>query len=373
MKHLFICSTPLQLMTAINIKSTLLTEDDAVLYILDHSHMYEEMYEKVSSSKLFTEVVLLKTKDFNNHWFQKYKITRYFVKAVEYLNYERIAKKIVNDMNMYDKFWVSFMDRSSWLMFLTYKKRNKNLELNFFEDGLGSYQLLTVQQNKLDEKLSHLLGLKSVFEEMQILYLYEPSLAINTLYPSVQIKALPKIRDIKIKNLLNEIFSFEFNDLELLKSKYIFFDSPFPSDELNKKQLEIIDFFIEKQEDSFCVKLHPRTLLKDEASRGHVSNVRTTIEMLCMNADVSNNVFIAVLSTVGITPKLMFDQEPVIIFLYKIIKLDKMKYIGRDFFNFIEELENTYTDPSRIYIPESMQELEEILDKLNSENSLRKT
>lgn len=359
-------------MTVINIKLTLLTEDDAVLYILDHSHMYAEMYEKVSNSKLFLDVVLLKTKDFNNHWFQKYKITRYVVKAVEYLNYKRIAEKIVNDTMIYDKFWVSFMDRSSWLIFLTYKKRNKNLKLNFFEDGLGSYQLLTVLQNELDKKLSHLLGLKSMFEEMQALYLYEPSLAINTLYPSVQIKALPKIRDVKIKNLLNKIFSFEFHDLELLKGKYIFFDSPFLLDEINKKQLEIIDFFIEKKKDSFCVKLHPRTLLKNEVSRGYVSNVQTTIEMLCMNADMSNNVFISILSTVGITPKLMFDQEPVVIFLYKIIKLDKKKYLWRNYFNFIEDLENTYIDPTRVYIPESMQELEEILNKLNSENSFRR-
>ncbi len=365
-KHLFICATPLQLITAINLRASKLINDDVTLYILDHSHHHEEMYRKVSSAKLFTNVVLLQTKSFNKHWLQRYKITRYSIKAIEYLNYENIAAKIVDDMTIYDKFWVSFMDRSSWLMFLSYKKRNKNLELNFFEDGVGSYQLLTVQQNKLDKKLSHFLGLKSVFEEMQSLYLYEPSLAINTLYPSVEIKPLPKITDMKMKNLLNEVFAFESADLKLLKNRYIFFDSPFPSYKIHKKQLEIIDFFVKKLGDSFCVKLHPSTLLKVEEYREHVSTVRTTIEMLCMNANMSNNVFISVISTVGITPKLMFDQEPIVIFLYKIIKLDKITHIGSELFEFIEDFESTYTDSDRIFIPESMQELNDVFVKIKT-------
>lgn len=366
MRHLFICTTPLQLMTAINLRFSKLIDHDIVLYILDHSHMHKEMYEKVNNAKLFTKVVLLKTKDFNKHWLQRYKTSRYLVKALEYLTYEHIAKKIVYDKTMYDKFWISFMDRSSWLIFLTYKKRNKNLELKFFEDGIGSYQLLTVKNNQLDQCLSHFLGFKSVFEEMQALYLYEPSLTINTLYPSVEIKSLPKIIGENTKSLLNEIFAFEFNDLELLKNRYIFFDSPFPSDEIHKSQLEIIDFFVEKLGDSFCVKLHPSTFLKDEEHRSYSSNVQTSMEMLCMNSDVSDNVFISVLSTAGIAPKLMFGQEPVIIFLYKIIRLDKLKQVGSSFFTFIENFTKTYTDPDRIFIPESMQELEEILKKLDS-------
>lgn len=326
--------------------------------------MHEELYKKASSAKLFTKVELLKTKSFNKHWLQRFKITRYLIKAVEYLNYQRISAKIVDDVTVYDKFWVSFMDRSSWLNFLTYKKRNKDLELNFFEDGVGSYQLLTVQQNRLDKKLSHLLGLKSVFEEMQTLYLYEPSLAINTLYPFVEIKALPKISDVNIKNQLNEIFSFELSDLELLNNRYIFFDSPFPSSDIHKKQLEIIDFFVKKQKNNFCVKLHPSTLLKDEEYSSYTSNVQTSMEMLCMNSDVSSNVFISVLSTVGVAPKLMFDQEPVVIFLYKIIRLDTLKQVGSDFFTFIENFTNTYRDPERIYIPDTILELDEVLGKL---------
>ena len=169
-KHLFICATPLQLMTSINIKVSLLNDDNVTLYILDHSHAYEELYKKATRAKLFTKVILLKTKKFNKHWLQKYKISRYLIKAIEYLNYESIATMIADDTTMYDKFWVSFMDRSSWLIFLSYKKRNKNLKLNFFEDGVGSYQLLTVPQNSLDKKFSNIIII--VFINTSLLYLY---------------------------------------------------------------------------------------------------------------------------------------------------------------------------------------------------------
>lgn len=367
MKHLFICATPLQFITIINLKVTNLVNDDVTLYILDHSHMHEEIYKKAYSSKLFTKVVLLKTTTFNKHWSQKQKITRYIVKAVEYLNHKKITANIVNDEMIYDKFWVSVMDRSSWLIFLSYRKRNSDLQLSFFEDGTASYRLLTVKQNQLDRQLSHLLGFNSVFEEMTELHVYEPNAIKNTLYPYVKVQALPKVVDDKTKRLISDIFSFEFKDLKLLTNKYIFFDSPFSTNEFYIQQNKAIDFFIKKLGNSFQIKLHPNTLLKEEVYGEYMSSVRTPMEMLCMNADVSQNVFISVLSTVGITPKLMFDQEPVVIFLYKIIKLDKMKYIGSELFKFVEDFENTYSDPGRIFIPESMEELEEILERLDSE------
>jgi len=370
MKHLFICTTPLQLMTAINLRISELSDDEVTLYILDHTHLYKEMYEKISNSELFTSVQILKTRAFNKHWLQKYKITRYVIKAFEYLTYGKVASRFVDDRTVYDKFWVSFMDRSSWLIFLAYKKRNGALTLHFFEDGVGSYQLLTVSQNSLDKKLSHLLGVKSVFEEMKTLYLYEPTLAVNTLYPSIEIRQLPKIKGEKIKNLLNMTFSFEPSDLELLEKRYLFFDSPFPSESVHRKQLEIIDFFTKKLGDSFCVKLHPSTKLKESEQRIHTSDIKTSIEVLCLNRDVSDNVFISVLSTVGVAPKLMFGQEPVVIFLYKIITLDTLKHVGSHIFTFIENFKQTYSNPERIFIPESMQELEEILEKLELKKSI---
>ncbi len=317
-KHLFICATPFHLMTAINLSMTNLANDEVSLYILDHSDSFTEMYNEAMKAQCFHQVFLLKTKAFNNHWTQKFKVTRYIVKGIEYIKHKKIALNFIEDNTIYDKFWVSFMDRSSWLIFLTYKNANPNIDLLFTNDGMLGYRLLTVRQNSLDEKLLHILGFKSVFEEMSALYVYEPDLAKNTLYPKIKIKSLPKINDKNIKNILNDILSFDVKDLELLKHKYIFLEAPYSSDKIYDHQLKIMKELCKKMGDQFCVKLHPRTLKKDEDDQGCISNVRIAIEALCLNGDVSENVFISGLSTASVMPKLMFDQEPVVIFLYKI-------------------------------------------------------
>ncbi|MEA3521788.1 MAG: polysialyltransferase family glycosyltransferase [Campylobacterota bacterium] len=325
-KHLFICSTPFQLMAAINLSLTSLVNDEVTLYILDHSDSYNEMYNGAMQAQCFHQIFLLKTKAFNNHWTQKFKVTRYIVKGIEYINHKKIALNFIEDNTNYDKFWVSFMDRSSWLIFLTYKKVNPNIELFFIGDGVGGYRLLTVRENHLDKKLLHILGFKSTFEEMQALYVYEPDLAKNTLYPEIKINPLPKVCDNKIKDILNDILSFDVKDLELLRHKYIFLEAPYAQDKIYNHQLKIMRQLCEQMEDQFCIKLHPRTLMKEVDDQKCISNVTTAIEALCLNGDVSKNVFISGLSAASVMPKLMFDQEPVVIFLYKIFELDKLTF-----------------------------------------------
>lgn len=130
--------------------------------------------------------------------------------------------------------------------------------------------------------------------------------------------------------------------------------------------MELIDFFI-KSSKSFCIKLHPRSNLVLE--RQFISNTTSTIEMICMNADVSSNVFISVLSTVGISPKIMFDQVPIVIYLYKIIGLDKSNLINKEYFEFIENISKKY---DRIFIPETFGELREILNYIKEEKQSAK-
>lgn len=369
MKHLFVCSTPSQLINTINLSFTEFVKDKVTLYLLDHSDNYKEIYNKAIEAGCFHQVFLLQTKDFNNHWTQKYKVIRYIVKGIEYINHKKIALKFTEDNTIYDKFWVSFMDRSSWLLFLTYKNINPNIELFFIGDGVGGYRLLTVRQNYLDEKLLHIFGFKSPFEEMKALYIYEPSLAKNTLYPDIKVKPLPKISDKKIKNILNDILSFTIKDLELLKHKYIFLEAPYGSDKIYDHQLKLMKLLCKKMGDLFCVKLHPRTFMKEVGDQKCISNVTTAIEALCLNGDVSENVFVSGLSAASVMPKLMFDQEPVVIFLYKIFELDKLIFSGDDYIEFMEEFSKTHKNSNRVFSPRTIYELEDIIEKLNGKKN----
>lgn len=371
MKHLFVCSTPLQLIHIINLKLNKLSHDEVTLYILDHNQLYEDMYKKAIETNLFKKVYLLKTSEYNR-WSrsERNRFTRYMVKILEYLFYKTISKHFVKDQILYDKFWISHMDQSSWLLFMMNKKRNKYLELIFFEDGTGGYLLLNRKQNPIEIKLLHLLGYKSLYEEIKMLYLYKPTLVADSLYPNVKLEELPKIDNICTKNALNKLFLVDKSDIENSNYLYLFFDSPFLSEDISRKQSEMVSFLSEKLKDEFRVKLHPRSKLSKDSIENLLLNIQMPTEIISLNRDVSQNVFISIFSTVGISPKLMFDQEPILIFLYKIINVDM--FVGREAFEFIERFAKIYTNTNKIFIPETFQELENILRTLEaSDNSIK--
>lgn len=361
-KHLFICSTPYHLMSIISICIEYINSKDIKsIYILDHSNTYYELYESAKRAKCFDNIFLLKTKEFNNHWTQKYKITRYISKTLEYFFYEKIANHFVYDKNTYTKFWVPFMDRSTWLIFLLYKKYTPNIELNFIEDGLGGYRLLTTKENSLDKTILHLLGHNSIFEEIKKLYVYEPKLAKNTINSKIQIVSIPKINNKSIISILNNTFNFNATDLFLFDSTAIYFDAPFLQQDILDKEIQILTFLHEQLKDSMVIKIHPRSNLKNSYCTMKISNVTTYMELLYANKDSSKNILISGFSTASIMPKLIFDQEPIVIFLYKIFGLDQYTYSSENYIEFIKDFTQTYRNPERIYLPETIEELKIIL------------
>ncbi len=365
-KHLFICSTPLQLITAINLRYNDLVNDDVTVYITDHNHLFKEMYKNAINSNCFTQVYLIKAMSYTNnmHWMLNYRITAYLYRGYEYLNLDRISSGFIKDDTIYDHFWVSFMDQSFWYMYLSYNKRNSQLKLSFFEDGTGTYTLLTQKQNKLDKRLSYMFGGKALMESIESLYVYEPSLVINTLYPDVKIKRLKKITDKKVRSQIEKVFPVTSDDRKLLESKYIFFESAYSSKKIQAEQLAVISWLSDFLGNSFCLKLHPATVMDKNKIIGLVFETNIPIEVFCLNNDISKNIFISIYSTANLTPQLMFDQSPNVIFLYKIVKLDSMCRFGEYHYSFIESFVDKYKGANIIFIPETIEELESILLQL---------
>jgi energy-converting hydrogenase A subunit M len=366
MKHLFICFTPLQLINAINIKISQLQDDEVTLYILDYSHNHQEMYEKAIASKLFVRVQLVKTLAFIKHWSYRFKVTRYLVKGIQYWNHDYFSSKLVDDVEVYDKLWISYIVHASWLLFLTNKAKNKNIELIFLEDGIGSYRLLTMQLNRWEVRLLHLMGYKTYLEEMKELYVYEPDLVLNTLCPDVEIFKLPKINKPKVKNVINSICLKSDQLFEPAICRYLFFEAPYQSQKVIKQQTSLIDIFAKKLKKDFCIKLHPRSEWDSDKYKAYVLDIDLPVELLCLNRDLSDNVLISVLSTACITPKLMFDQEPVLIFLYKLVDIYSIGHMDEMYIQFIERFARTYRDPEKVFIPDSVKELKNLIDQLGS-------
>ena len=88
------------------------------------------------------------------------------------------------------------------------------------------------------------------------------------------------------------------------------------------------------------------------------------MEYFYVNSDIENNTLISVFSTACLSPFFMFNKEPRVIFLYKIIGLDKKNDYNLNFIKFIEKIQNNYKQKDRFLIPRTLDELDEIFDKI---------
>jgi hypothetical protein len=76
--------------------------------------------------------------------------------------------------------------------------------------------------------------------------------------------------------------------------------------------------------------------------------------------DIDDRCLVSINSTALFNPKLLFDQEPYIIFVYKLVKLF---YDWSLFEGTIKLFVEEYRDKEKIMIPESIEELREYLDR----------
>lgn len=362
MNNLFICSTPLQVIHAVNIvKNILEASDISTIYILDHHKSSVDLYEHISKQSLFTNVYFLKTSKFNTLYHQINSmniVTRAINKFLMYTFLSLISKHFVNDSIVYDRFFTTSMDFSSWLIFLKLKRLNKNLKLSFFEDGLGSYTLLLKKPAKLDIVILRLFRFNHMFSYISELYVLEKRMIKGSYYPSVIVKELANYANISKE--LNQIFIDK--NLSHYKLRYVFFDSPFPDNLVLKKQENVLKTIHNKLGDALQLKLHPRTRGFNIFFDNIVLKTHLPFEIINLNINLENKTLITILSTTVFTPKLIFNQEPNIIFLYKIVSVGHI--VPKETFSLVDDLIQLYENKTKIYIPETLEELMIVLEKL---------
>jgi len=358
MRRLFVVSTFLHMINTINLIENNLSkvESENVLFILNNNDSYKEILDLAEFSNLFSEIYILDINKYLNAFNSSIK------KIKGYIFYKTIAKDILKNCknHFYDEFYFSFMDFPMWLIFLYLKKLNRNIKLYSISDGIGGYNLLTTKENKINKIVLHFFGFNTLFEELKKLYIYNKDLVNNYYYPHVKIENLPKIDKNNKLFFLLKTYNKKKNFVFDLKYKFIFFESPFNNEELNKKQMYSIKF-INKISNNFCIKKHPRRSIKLDLNFKEC-NIKKNIAMECIYVEDKNNienkVFISGISAAAILAKLIFDKEPYVIFLYKLWDMDKVTYNDDNYIKFLNKFKNIYSKKEKIFIPESYEELE---------------
>ena len=191
------------------------------------------------------------------------------------------------------------------------------------------------------------------------------AMLVNKQFPVYRIPAV----SLKEKELFNRIFAYD-GEADFYKNKdFVYLDQAYKKqlniDIDNGKLLAQVCRIVD--ESQITLRLHPTRMPDDQEYSGNSIEIAPADnipwEVLLLNMDLKNKVFISINSTACITPKMVFDQEPFVILLYELVPECMTFYEdrGEAMKMFFAKIRSSYRNPEHFYIPKTFDELHGIL------------
>ena len=169
----------------------------------------------------------------------------------------------------------------------------------------------------------------------------------------------------KIAPVIKRVYKHELPDLDVIDKSVIMFDQTLEESIVSERQNAIANMAADIfGENDLAVKMHPRSLIDPYDERIPRYRAKCPFEVLMSTMNMQDKVLISMFSTACMNPKLMLDVEPVVIFTLKLSGMEQFFLLNDDTLASIERFRATYRDQSRIYVPETMEELQAILKDL---------
>lgn len=362
----FACTTPYQVMGAISI--TINKQLDADLYIFGMFPNYQVVAEKLRNYNYFSNVYAVdcskigtpsRVEGFRQMLFAESTVSFYLPKEVAYHTYysssRALPKTILQQVLL---------------------RRNPHMNRVIYEDGMGTYAKDSHPLNptKLKSAAEKLLGWNLDNPKNTSMMAYVPQLVeVPEYLKGHTVEQMPRLKfDEDITNMLEDIFSV--NQTEHIKKKYIIFDTLRPDTaNLNNKDLEILDecydiisHFVGRSK--VIIKTHPRSRISSNSNIEIYRNQEIPMEILYVAMpDLDQKVLVSFASSAIFTPKILFDKEPLIISLHRILHETSTSILFETIYN---KFRGIYSNKDRVLAPVSFDELEKILLKVQGEKNI---
>ncbi len=300
---LFVCNSVYQVLVASWIKYHCFSNDSADIILSERMNGADNIAARIKKTELFNDVSVLKVKYSNNS-----KINS----VLKYINFNSFAKKYTKK-EKYDILYTASMDYFIATLFDFLKRKNKQLILNYYEDGTASYTERLSWYYELFKKPSGLKNIShnnifkkyTIYSNFNEFSVFAPELL--EWYPNgSKVTEIDKIdiNDKKFKKIINFIFDYE-NLEDKYEEKYIFFEESFYADTGYMEDVDLIEKLADiVGKENLLIKIHPRNPENRFAKMGYKTNVNTAIpwEIIAMNIDLTDKKIIAVASTSIINP-----------------------------------------------------------------------
>lgn len=360
----FICSTKYQLFNCINIIHNTYSEDkNNIIIIYLNEKLSKELYLLSCKSKVFSSVVLFKISTPNYKKKSSIQFVKYYINVILKIIFSKNIVKIRN--KKVDNIFITFTDVFSKIIAYEFIKKY-NANLFFYEDGLASYyNIISINPyNKKNTLLKLRFGFY-LFDRCQGIYLYEPKYLISNPF-NITVLKIPKLHsngsyEKKLYHFMSLDKDYKDKDKD---SIYIFFDGYSNIKEYNDLSIKLIELISNKLNKTLYIKYHPsKNTVTYNIKNTNVYENNDSIEIENLIYSKRNQVLISVISTACITPKLIFNEEPTVILLYKLF--NNYEYVWGEINKIFDIIKNSYTDQSKFFVPETVAELMEFLNNLN--------
>ena len=368
MHYLYYCNSAYQILTVLNLhwhrkyaNFENIENYNADIIVLNSFSQAKDIVEILKDSKLFDNVWLV-NKTYSNGKFHRLNTLVDFLRPDIYLKRSfNIEKKSV-----YDRYSVICVPKYSNITAAIWRL-NKDAELVLYEDGVSGYNgsMRLRSDSRLYRKFYKRFNYNRDFVDYEKMYVNDARLfAGKDGCLAVDIPTFDKgfLEDVK------KMFA-DYTSVDDLDDKNIYYFAQF----LNNKEINIfIDDLLDnmsRYEDQVVYIPHPRH--KDEKTYSFAyAKEKQVWELRVLNIDdIDRKLLISIHSTACVTPKILFDREPYILFFYDLCE-DVVTARNEKFDIFMEKFIETYRDRDKIMIPKTVEEFFDCIDSYLSKEGI---
>lgn len=353
----FIAWTPLHVINIINTTINYFPGVKNDLFIYDEFNGADDIYRELIKMNIFCNVYKISYKDTGNT------LTKGFNMLINNQN-------LVSLDTTYDNLFIQGGNYFSKILYGETKKKNKQVELHYIEDGLGAYTSSPIIRiDTPAKKIVKLLNRHSMYHaKIDSYYVYEPDLVAKK--HDAPYYKLPKLNyENDARLIIMTVFGLNDASDRQLADKILFFDQPFVNDGFSIDEKAFINEVRKMSlEEPITIKLHPRSVTD---KYGDIDILETDLpwELYCLNLEMDNVYLLSIGTTAAFTPYLMFGLEmPVIIlasYYLKKLKAEKGNEQTMTMLENIVSFSHNYQKNvgAKSHMPESLDELAELLRK----------
>ncbi|MBS6835630.1 MAG: hypothetical protein DBY41_05985 [Clostridium sp.] len=357
-RNLWICDTPLQTMNCLNyVYHTRNSDIENDLCIVGQFMEAQTICTRIKSKNLFNNVYFLNPdnrgkNESNLHWY----IWRMYSYLFPKKEIEKCMKPCTKELIGYDCIWSSVVT----CLVAAVLQENKYADFRLFDDGIGSYTG-NIIENAIGWKhrlFSLIFRKGSNRVSPSLLYVNNPNYCNST--SAKKIEKLPEW-DKDYLNFANSIFGYDNTDIA---QKIVLLTQPNDSGKSAKK-FDVVKY-LQQFSDHVIVRPHPRDRNLTRYKGFVIDESKCLWEMRIANIDIENKVLISDFSTAQITPKMLFDKEPILIFT-EYLNQEEKGTINPESIEMIENIKKNYRDKKRIIVPKTYGAFEDIVRSVVSQ------